>query len=69
MKYLMYNERISYNQMYHIEGINFILNPANFMSLDPTCAASTECISGEGCNSATVCGKYIYFISVLQYMS
>ena len=27
-----------------------------FLSVDPSCTASSECISGEGCNSAGDCG-------------
>ena len=51
-------------QMYHIESTTRIFNPDYFMSSDPTCAASTECISGEGCNSDAVCGKYIYWLGL-----
>ena len=55
-------KELSYNQTYHFEGITFIFNPTNFMSSDPSCAASTDCISGEGCNSDMVCGKCIYLL-------
>ena len=44
-------------------------NPANFISSDPSCAASTDCISGEGCSSDTVCSKYIYWLGVWTSLS
>ena len=53
-------KELSYNQMHPIDGTTFIFNPENFMSSDPSCAASSECISGEGCNNNMVCGKHIY---------
>ena len=31
-----------------------------FLSSDPSCAASTDCVSGEGCLSVGYCGTYIY---------
>ena len=31
-----------------------------FLSSDASCTASSECISGEGCSSAGVCGTCIY---------
>ena len=37
---------------------NIYLN--TFVSSDPLCTASSECISGEGCGSAGYCGTHIY---------
>ena len=34
-------------------------NLLNILSVDPSCTASSECISGEGCNSAGDCGTCI----------
>ena len=46
--------------MYHIDIIAIIFNLGNFISPVATCSASSECVSGEGCSSDAVCGRYIY---------
>ena len=37
-----------------------------FLSAVDSCTASSECVSGEGCNSAGVCGTYIYLLCSWQ---
>ena len=41
---------------------NIYLN--TFVSSDPLCTASSECISGEGCGSAGYCGTHIYSLGL-----
>ena len=55
----------SYIYMYHIDIITVIFNTDNFMSPVATCAASSDCVSGEGCGSGAVCSKCTY--SLDQY--
>ena len=38
----------------------FANNFLNILPVDPSCTASSECISSEGCSSAGVCGTYIH---------
>ena len=54
---------LSYNRLYHIDGITLILNLDNSMSSDPSCSTVDDCISGEACTSDAICGRYIYWLA------